>query len=351
MRGIDFASLFAAFSAATLGFGCEGRPAEGGGVTCPPAEGGGAPPLSTPLDRPVLFDTPEADAILARMQIFPADNAWNEEIAERPVHASSSAIIASIGLDHPLAFNLDMNFVLIPSEQPRVNVDVDLYADQSDPGPFAIPDIAPIERWPLGGLDGGEGALDPDDSLAMIQREGSGDRHLIVVDPARGHLVELLEARLTDQGWQAQQSSVFDLASNALRPEEWTSTDAAGLPIFPAIVRYDEVAAGLVRHAMRFTAPHTRRAYVHPARHYASTNEDPSLPRMGERLRLKRDFDTTTFPPHARAVLEGLKLYGMMLADNGLPWRLSIAPDRRIEGLEALSQVRGSDFEVVDTEQ
>ncbi len=136
--------------------------------------------------------------------------------------------------------------------------------------------------------------------------------------------------------------------SNALRPADWTSADAAGLPIFPAIVRYDDVASGMVRHAMRFTAPRTRNAYVHPARHFAGSGDDPSLPRMGERLRLRADFDTAPFSPHARAVLEGLKIYGMMLADNGRPWAISVAPDRRIQGLEALKQVRGSDFEVVD---
>ncbi|MFS8070557.1 MAG: hypothetical protein ACMG6S_29685, partial [Byssovorax sp.] len=137
--------------------------------------------------------------------------------------------------------------------------------------------------------------------------------------------------------------------SNALRPQDWTSADAAGLPIFPAVVRYDEVASGLVRHAMRFTAPKTRNAYVSPARHFAGSSDDPSLPRMGERLRLRSDFDTKPFSPHARAVLEGLKLYGMMLADNGRPWAISVAPDERIEGLQELEQVRGSDFEVVDT--
>jgi hypothetical protein len=325
MRGIDLASLFAALSVTAIG--CDVRLREGR-----------AGPLRIGLDRPVLFDTPQADVILAGMAVFPPTNPWNEEILDRPVRPDSSAIIASIGAETPLAWNLDMNFVLIPSAQRRVEVDVSAYADQSDPGPFPIPDNAPIESWPVEG-----------DSLASIQREGDGDRHLIVVDPGRGQLFELLEARLTDQGWEAAQSSVFDLSTNAMRPEEWTSADAAGLPIFPAIVRYDEVASGMVRHALRFTAPSTRNAYVYPARHFASSNDDPALPRMGERLRLKRDFDATTFPPHARAVLEGLKIYGMMLADNGLPWRISVAPDSRIQGLEALSRVRGSDFEVVET--
>ena len=336
MRGVDLVSLFAAFS--VVGLGCEGRL---GDRRTPDA------PLAS-LERAVLFDTPEADAILGHLKIFPADNPWNTAVVAHPVRSDSNALIASIGADVSLAWNLDMNFVLIPSVQPPVHVVVDDYADQSDPGPFPIPGNAPIEGWPLAESSGGAVAPNPQESLAAIQREGSGDRHMIVVDPARGKLVELLEARLGTIGWQAAQSSVFDLSSNALRPADWTSADAAGLPIFPAIVRYDDVASGVVRHAMRFTAPRTRNAYVHPARHFAGASDDPALPRMGERLRLRADFDTTPFSPHARAVLEGLKIYGMMLADNGRPWAISVAPDRRIEGLEALKQVRGRDFEVVD---
>jgi hypothetical protein len=334
MRGADLISLFAVFSLNTLG--CTGRLGEGG-----------APEALGTLQRAVLFNTPEADTILARLKVFPPDNPWNAEILNRPVRPDSSALIASIGTDVALAWNLDMNFVLVPSAQQPVSVAVHDYADESDPGPFPIPGNAPIEGWPLLESASGSVPMDPRSSLAAIQREGGGDRHLIVVDPARGRLVELLGARLGDPGWQASQSSVFNLSSNALRPQGWTSADAAGLPIFPAIVRYDDVASGLVRHAMRFTAPQTRNAYVHPARHFAGTSSSPSLPRMGERLRLRSDFDTTTFSPHARAVLEGLKIYGMMLADNGRPWAISVAPDQRIKGLQDLNQVRGSDFEVV----
>lgn len=337
MRGADLISMFAVFSLGTLG--CTGHLGEGDA----PDEALGT------LEHAVLFNTPEADTILARLKVFPSDNPWNEEILNRPVRPDSSALIASIGADVALAWNLDMNFVLVPSSQRPVGVAVDDYADESDPGPFPIPGNAPIEGWPLLGSSGGSFPSDPKSSLATIQREGDGDRHLIVVDPARGRLVELLGARLGDLGWQASQSSVFDLSSNTLRPQDWTSADAAGLPIFPAIVRYDDVASGVVRHAMRFTAPTTRDAYVHPARHFAGSSDSPLLPRMGERLRLRSDFDTTTFSPHARAVLEGLKIYGMMLADNGRPWAISVAPDQRIEGLQELKQVRGSDFEVVDT--
>jgi hypothetical protein len=296
---------------------------------------------------PVMFDTPEADRIVSRLQVFPRDNPWNEDISDLPVDPQSDAIVRTIGRDARLGFNLDMNFVIVPPDQPRVPVRILLYPGESDPGPFPIPDTAPIENWPLTHNEDAKALPKPGMTLAQFQREGSGDRHLIVVDPVNGRLHEFWQARRTDDGWEASQASTFDLTSNALRPERWTSADAAGLPIFPAIVRYDEVARGLVRHAMRVTVRRTRRAYVHPARHFASRETDPSLPRMGERLRLRRDFDVSGFPPHAQAVLRGLQRYGMMVADNGGNWLLSIAPDRRIQGLESLARVKGSDFEVV----
>ena len=313
-------------------------------IAASPAEQTAKPPDIT---APVLFDTPEADGILTTLQVFPPDNPWNEKIADRPVDPMSEAIVRSIGRDLPLGFNLDMNFIIVPPSQKRVPVRVLLYPQQSDPGPFPIPDSAPIENWPLTHNEDVGALPKPGMTLAQFQREGSGDRHLIVVDPRNGRLHEFWQARRTDQGWQASQASTFDLTSNRLRPERWTSADAAGLPIFPAVVRYDEVARGLVRHAMRVTVRRTRRAYVYPARHFASEDADPSLPRMGERLRLRRDFDVTSFPPHARAILRGLQEYGMLVADNGAPWLLSIAPDRRIQGLDSLARVKGSDFEVV----
>ena len=313
-------------------------------IAASPAEQTAKPPDIT---APVLFDTPEADGILTTLQVFPPDNPWNEKIADRPVDPMSEAIVRSIGRDLPLGFNLDMNYVIVPPSQKRVPVRVLLYPQQSDPGPFPIPDSAPIENWPLTHNEDVGALPKPGMTLAQFQREGSGDRHLIVVDPRNGRLHEFWQARRTDQGWQASQASTFDLTSNRLRPERWTSADAAGLPIFPAVVRYDEVARGLVRHAMRVTVRRTRRAYVYPARHFASRDADPSLPRMGERLRLRRDFDVTSFPPHARAILRGLQEYGMLVADNGAPWLLSIAPDRRIQGLDSLARVKGSDFEVV----
>lgn len=299
------------------------------------------------LTTPVLFNTAEADQILASLQVFPLDNPWNEDISDRPVHPDSAAIIRSIGADKPLGYNLDMNFVLVPPNQPRVPVRVTAYPEESDPGPFPIPPNAPIENWPLSRNEDVRALPNPGVTLEQFQREGTGDRHLIVVDPVERKLHEFWQARRTETGWEASQASTFDLGSNRMRPEGWTSADAAGLPIFPAIVRYDEADRGLVRHAMRVTVRRSRREYVYPARHFASTHADRDLPRMGERLRLRRDFDTSGFPPHARAILEGLKRYGMFVADNGGDWLMSIAPDARLQGLESLARVKGSDFEVI----
>ncbi|MFT3774466.1 MAG: hypothetical protein QM820_54605 [Minicystis sp.] len=281
------------------------------------------------------------------MRVFPADNPWNEDISALPVHPDSAAIIASMGADDPLDFNLDMNFVIVPPDQPRVPVRVTAYPRESDPGPFPIPDEAPIENWPLSRNEDTAALPRPGQTLAQFQQEGPGDRHLIIVDPARGLFHEFWQAHRTPHGWQASQASTFDLTTNALRPAGWTSADAAGLPIFPAIPRYDEVARGQIRHALRVTAARTRRAFVYPATHFASPSNNPHLPRMGERLRLKASFDVSRFPPHARAVLEALKRYGMFVADNGGNWRISIAPDRRFTGLESLLQVHGHDFEII----
>jgi hypothetical protein len=300
------------------------------------------------IDKPIMFDTPEADRVLAALRVFPPDNPWHEDIRSRPKHPQSDAIVQRIGADLPLGYNLDMNFVIVPPDQPKVPVTVTEYPAESDPGPFPIPENAPIENWPLTHNEDLKALPKPGVTLAQFQREGTGDRHLILVDPVNGRLHEFWQARLTDAGWQASQASTFDLTSNRLRREGWTSADAAGLPIFPAVVRYDEVARGTIDHALRVTVKRTRRAYVYPARHFASRLEDADLPRMGERLRLRKDFDTAAFPPHARAILDALKTHGMFVADNGANWLLSIAPDRRIQGLESLSRVKGSDFEVIE---
>jgi len=306
------------------------------------------PPMPK-ITKPLMFDTPEADAVLAALQVFPADNWWNRDIGALPVHKDSAQMIAAIGGDKPLEYNLDMGFVIVPPDQKRIDVKLLDYANESDPGPFPLPDEAPIENWPLTRNENLKALPQAGQTLAQFQREAQGDRHVLVVDPLNGKLHEFYGTKRTDDGWQALQASTWDLRTGALRKERWTSSDAAGLPVFPAVVRYDECARGLVEHAMRFTVRRTRRAYVLPATHWASQSRDAAHPRMGERFRLKRDFDVAGFPPHVQAILKGLKRYGMFVADNGSDWWMSIAPDKRLQGLEALRRVKGSDFEVVET--
>jgi hypothetical protein len=299
------------------------------------------------IARPVAFDTKEADAILAALQVFPKDNAFNQSIEDWPVHPNSKNIVASIGADKPFRYNTDMGFVIVPPDQQRVDVKVVEYPDESDKGPFPVPDEIPIEGWPAWHRREGKKL-----TLAEVQRRPEkyeGDRHAIVVDPVNGKLYEFFTFGKTADGWAAGQASVFDLKSNKLRPDGWTSADAAGLPIFPAVVRYDEIERGMVEHAMRVTVRRTRRAYVHPATHFASKLTDENLPRMGERLRLRADFDVAKFSPPVQAILKGLKKYGMLVADNGLDWAISVTPDERIPVLhEELRKVKGADFEVVE---
>ncbi len=297
------------------------------------------------LTVPIMFDTPEADKILAHLQIYPADNPWNQDVSTWPVRPNSAKIIASIGADKPLRHNRDMGFVLVSPAQSRVPVKITGYPGESDKGPFPVPDNMPIEGWPAN-YQGKRVTLD--DVQRDKLREG-GDRHGIVVDPVNLMLYEFYQALRTDAGWQAAQASVFDLKSNKLRPEGWTSADAAGLPIFPAVVRYDELQRGIVAHAMRVTVEKTQCAYVHPATHFASSRTDPNLPRMGERLRLKQDFPVEGYLPNVKAILKGLKKYGMFVADNGLDWDISVAPDPRIPPMhEELRRIKGSAFEVVE---
>lgn len=300
------------------------------------------------FDQPVLFNTPQADAILAALEVFPPDNAWNIPIDDWPVANNSAAMIELIGRDKPLRGNTDMAFVLVPPDQKPIEVKLSAYSTESDPGPYPVPDSAPIEGWPAAYT------REPSTAhltLADVQRglpSLDADRHGIVVDPVNRKLFEFYRLTKTAQGWSAEQASIFDLSSNRLRPDGWTSSDAAGLPIFPAVVRYDELARGKIEHALRVTFRNTRRAYVHPATHYASQKTDVNLPRMGERFRLRKDFDTTRFSREVRIILEALKRYGMMTADNGIDWAVSIAPDERIPVLhEELRKVKGSDFEVV----
>ena len=301
-----------------------------------------------PITKPILFCTPEADAICSALEVFPADNPWNQVVSDWPLHPNSKNIIASIGAEKPFRYNADMGFVLVPPDQPRVEVKVTDYAGESDKGPFPVPANTPIEGWPADYQRQASGkSLTLDDVQRDMLKQG-GDRHASVVDPVHRMLYEFYAMKKTDHGWQAAQCSIFDLKSNQLRPDGWTSTDAAGLPIFPATVRYDELQRGLVEHALRVTVVKTRRAYVAPATHFASPHEDENLPRMGERIRLKQDFDISGFSPQVQAILKGLKKYGMFVADNGIDWAISVAPDPRIPVLhDELRKIKGSAFEVV----
>ena len=300
------------------------------------------------IAKPVMFDTPEADAICSALEVFPPDNAWNQVVSDWPLHANSKNIVASIGVDKPLRYNPDMSFVLVPPEHKRVEVRITRYPGESDKGPFPVPDTMPIEGWPVTFQRHDD---KPSLTLQDVQHDKpglGGDRHGIVVDPVNRMLYEFYTARKTDNGWEASQASVFDLKTNKLRPDGWTSADAAGLPIFPAVVRYDELKRGIVEHAMRVTVRRTRRAYVAPATHFASRHENKDYPRMGERLRLRQDYDVSGFSPEVQAILKGLKRYGMFVADNGIEWAISVAPDPRIGVLhEELRRVKGEAFEVV----
>lgn len=300
------------------------------------------------ITAPVLFDTPEADRILEKLQILPADHPINADVSAWPVHPDSAKIVASVGADKPLRYNTDMGFMLVPPGQKKVDVKILAYPEESDKGPYPIPDDVPIEGWPAHYR---RDHPEPRPTLEQVQRDHKkwgGDRHAIVLDPAGMKLYEFFVMRRTDEGWAADCAAIFDLTSNTPRPDGWTSADAAGLPILPLTVRHDEIARGEIRHALRVTVRKSRRAYVAPATHYASPHKDPELPRMGERFRLRKDFDTSTFSPPVRTILEALKKYGMLVADNGIEWAVSVTPDERIPVLhEELRKVRGRDFEVV----
>ena len=267
---------------------------------------------------------------------FPASNAWNTPITGTAVDPLSSAIIASIGSSTKLHMDFGANwnggpfgipYIVVPGTQAMVKVTFD-YASESDPGPYPIPSNAPIE--------GGAGS--------------TGDRHVIVVQPSTGKLYELYDAHLLPDGtWHAGSGAIFDLTTGADRPAGWTSADAAGLPILPGLVRYDEVASGVINHAIRFTVVTTRKAYVYPARHYASSNTATSSPPMGTRVRLRADFDISGYPQQARVILQAMKTYGMIVADNGSNWYVSGTADPRWndDQLNTLKNVPGGAFDVV----
>jgi hypothetical protein len=313
-----FRASFAALPLLVLG--CAAAPTAGGGPT-----GGGGPGLGP-------------NASLEGRRPFPADNPWNTPVDQDPVDPSSDTLIAGIGLTRGLHPDFGANYnggpfgipyIVVGGTTPGVGVTFD-YADESDPGPYPIPADAPIE----GGAAAG------------------GDRHVLVIDRDHWKLYELFAAYPVagSANWTAGSGAIFDLGSDAVRPSGWTSADAAGLPIFPGLVRYDEVVEqGAILHALRFTVSHTRHGYVYPARHYASSDTSPLVPPMGMRVRLKASYDISGYPASARVILQALKTYGMIVADNGSDWFISGAPDARWNDTElnTLKQVQGGNFEVV----
>ncbi|MFT3883743.1 MAG: hypothetical protein QM703_29450 [Gemmatales bacterium] len=300
------------------------------------------------INQPVMFNTPEADAICSALEVFPANNPWNLIVEDWPLHPSSKDIINSMGADKPLRYNPDMGFILVPPNQKKIDVNITEYAEESDKGPYPVPSNVPIEGWPAAFRELPKGEQPTLDDIQRDKKNEGGDRHAIVLDPARRLLYEFYVMKKTDKGWSAEGAAIFDLKSNKLRPDGWTSADAAGLPIFPAVVRYDELKRGVIEHALRVTVAKSRKAYVYPATHYASKLTDENLPRMGERLRLKKDVDVSKFSPEVQTILKALKRYGMLVADNGIDWAISVTPDPRIKALhEELRRLKGSDFEVI----
>ncbi len=292
-----------------------------------------AAPLLSQLARPAV-----ARADLEGRQLFPPDNAWNTDISQAPLDPASDALIASMGPDRGLhpdfgtiweGAPIGIPYIVVGGDQPRVPVSFD-YADESDLGPYPIPPDVPIE----GGAD------------------ATGDRHVLIVDRDNWLLYELFAAYPENGGasWHAGSGAIFDLSSNDLRPLRWTSADAAGLPILPGLVRYDEtIEQGTIPHALRFTCRRTRRAFVPPARHFASSIRDPNVPPMGMRVRLRADYPIDSFPGSVQVILTALKRYGMFVADNGSDWFISGAPDPRWsdDELSTLRRVTGRNFEVV----
>ncbi len=296
--------------------------------------GNGGTPAPTPTPEPEPAPVPPVSSAtvptIGGCQVFPADNPWNQDVSSLPVDARSASYIRAIGLTdhlHP-DFGEDPDygipFNVVPGTQPKVPMTWTAYGDESDPGPYPIP--------------------------ANAKREAGGDHHVLVLDSGECKLYELYHAEKNSTGWSADSGAVFDLRSNALRPDTWTSADAAGLPILPGLIRYDEVAAGAINHAIRFTADQTQDGWIHPATHPAGS-DDPSLPPMGLRVRLKADYDISQFTGQARVIAVALKKYGMILADNGTSWYFGGATDSRWndDELNQLKVIPGSAFEAVHT--
>jgi len=264
--------------------------------------------------------------------VFPTDNPWNTPIDTMARDPNSDNIVANIGLGSHLHPDFGTNpnygipYIIVAGSTPKVPMTF-MYDDQSDPGPYPIPSNAPIE--------GGASSTD--------------DRHVIVIDRDNWKLYETWKSKMQGAGWHAGSGAIFNLASNAVRPAGWTSADAAGLPIFPGLVRYDEIIAGSINHAIRFTVPETRAGYIYPARHLTGDDTDPNLPPMGMRVRLKASVNISGYPIQARIILTAMKKYGMMVADNGSAWYFQGASDSRWDDdqLDTMKQLTGNDFEVV----
>lgn len=262
--------------------------------------------------------------------VLPATNVWNKRVDQLPVRADSATLTATIGLGaslHPdfgsySGYGIPWNIVKKSTKRSAVSF---RWADESDRVKYPIPSSPRIE--------------------------GGSDKHMLMLDKDSCTLYELYRVRKVDGKWKADSGAVWKLRSNKLRPKGWTSADAAGLPILPGLVRYDEVKAGAIKHALRFTAPRTRTSFIYPARHQAGESGSSSLPPMGLRVRLKASVDISGYPKDARVLLTALKRYGMILADNGSPWYVTGAPDPAWDdhAMHALHGIKGSDFEVVDT--
>jgi hypothetical protein len=269
---------------------------------------------------------------------FPADNAWNQNVSAAPVDPNSAGIINFIGAGIPVhpdfgaglynGQSMGIPYFVVGSQQGPVDINFTAYGGESDPGPMPIPLTAPIEGYPI---------------------PGNGDRHVLVLDNTNCWLYELFSSFPAGTGWNAASAAVWDLTANENRPNTWTSADAAGLPIFPGLARYDEVASGQINHALRFTLHSSRAAFVPPASHWAANSSSALAAPMGMRLRLKASFDISTFSPANQVILKALKQYGMIMADNGSSMYVSGAPDDRWDNndLHHLSSVTASDFEVV----
>jgi hypothetical protein len=283
---------------------------------------------------PALAKAPAGAPHEGSCSIFPASNPLNKDISRAPVDPNSAKYIGSIGAaihlhaDFGTPPSYGIPYVVVGPRQPKVSIHFTEYGEESNPGPYPIPPNVPVE---------GAGE--------------EGDRHVLVVQEGTCKLYELYNAQRHGSGWDAGSGAVFNLRSNALRPEGWTSADAAGLPIFPLLVRYPEVRAGRIDHALRVTVQRTQRGYIHPATHFASGSSDPSLPPMGLRLRLKASFSLAGYRGEALVVLRALERYGLIVADNGSSWYITGAPNPRWnnEDLDQLKRVPGSAFEAVRT--